>query len=213
MPTSLLFLLLYHRLDVTLLIIDGDPLTKHATFSVAALMVFIGHHCVLGLTLETRFEGLTLVTHQMIQLATRAVKLTMTGWAIGGGLGPAHVILTIEAPAGRTAFPLTGMIGSVIGVEPPVTVHAIIGTVDKGRKRGTVIKMMVGFQQTNLVGRSRAFENQKEGLRPVHHRKLILGTQRLLELTQFRYATGTFSRAGLSMGSLSLTLLHLQPTL
>ena len=36
----------------------------HETFGVAALMAFIAHHCVLGLTLETRFEGLTLLTHQ-----------------------------------------------------------------------------------------------------------------------------------------------------
>ena len=128
------------------MILNEDPLVTHRTFGVAALMAFIGRHCVPGLTLETRFEGLTLLARPMILLATRTIKQAMTGWAIGGGLGPVHVILTTEAPAGRTAFSSTSMIESVIGVEPPFRVHAIIGTVDKRWKLGAAVIMTVGFQ-------------------------------------------------------------------
>ena len=41
---------------------------------------------------------------------------------------------------------MTSMIGPIVGVEPPLTVHAIIGAVDKGGKGRPAIKMIVGFQ-------------------------------------------------------------------
>ena len=39
---------------------------------------------------------------------------------------------------------LTGMIGPIVGVEPPFTVQTIIRTVHKGRKRRTTIKITPG---------------------------------------------------------------------
>ena len=41
---------------------------------------------------------------------------------------------------------MTSVIGSVVGVELPFTVHAIIGAVDKSRKGRAPIKMIIGFQ-------------------------------------------------------------------
>ena len=51
-----------------------------------------------------------------------------------------------ESATRRTTSPLTDMIGPIVGVEPPFTVHAIIRTVDKGRKGRAAIKMIIGFQ-------------------------------------------------------------------
>ena len=41
---------------------------------------------------------------------------------------------------------MTSVIGPIIGVEPPFTVHAIIGAVDKRGKGRAAIKMIIGFQ-------------------------------------------------------------------
>ena len=41
---------------------------------------------------------------------------------------------------------MTSVIGSIVGVEPSFTVHAIIGAVDKRRKGGAAIKMMIGLE-------------------------------------------------------------------
>ena len=41
---------------------------------------------------------------------------------------------------------MTDMIGLIDGVEPPFTVHAIMRTVDKGRKGRAAIKMIIVFE-------------------------------------------------------------------
>ena len=41
---------------------------------------------------------------------------------------------------------MTSVMGSIVGVEPPFTVQAIIRAVDKGRKGRAAIKMIVGFE-------------------------------------------------------------------
>ena len=82
----------------------------------------------------------------MITFALTAVKLAVTQTAILGGAGATHIIRTIKAPTRGATSPLTSVIGSVVGVEPPFTVHAIIGAVDKSRKGRAAIKMIIGFQ-------------------------------------------------------------------
>ena len=75
-----------------------------------------------------------------------AVKLAVTQTAILGGAGATHIIRTIKAPTRGATSPLTSMMGPVVGVEPPFTVHTIIRTIDKRRKGRAAIKMIVGFQ-------------------------------------------------------------------
>ena len=101
---------------------------------------------VLGLALETGFDRLTLLGDFMMTFAIPAVKLAVTQTAILRGAGTAHIILTIKSTTRGAASPLTGMIGSVVGVEPPFTVQAIIGAVHKSRKGRAAIKMIIGFQ-------------------------------------------------------------------
>ena len=102
--------------------------------------------CVLGLTLATAFDGLTLCTDFMMSFALIAVKLAMTQTAILGGAGAPHIIRTIKAPTRGAASPLTSVMGPIVGVEPPFTVHSIIGTVDKRGKGRAAIKMIIGFE-------------------------------------------------------------------
>ena len=101
---------------------------------------------VLGLTLETGFDGLTLFGDHMMTFTITAVKLTVTQTAIIGGTGTTHIILTIKSTTRRAASALTSMIGSVVGVETPFAVHTIIGAVHKSRKGRTAIKMSIGFE-------------------------------------------------------------------
>ena len=139
-------LFLHHGLNVTLVVMDGHPFLTHGTFGVPALMASVGNDSVLGLALEAGFDGLTLLGDHMMTFAIAAVKLAVTQGAIVGGPGATHIILTVKAATRRTTFPLTGMIGPIVGVEPPFTVHAIIRTVDKGRKGRAAIKMIIGFE-------------------------------------------------------------------
>ena len=111
-----------------------------------ALVTSVGKDGVLGLTLETGFDGLTLFADDMMTFTIATVKLTMTQTAIIRGAGATHIILTVKSTTRRAAFPLTGMIGSVVRVEPPFTVHAIIRAIHKSRKRRAAIKMIIGFQ-------------------------------------------------------------------
>ena len=78
--------------------------------------------------------------------AIGTVKLAVTQGAIVGGPGATPIILTVKSTARGTTSPLTDMIGPIVGVEPPFTVHAIIRTVDKGRKGRAAIKMIIGFE-------------------------------------------------------------------
>ena len=135
-----------HGLNVTFVVLNGHPFLTGGTFGVPAPVTLVADNCVLGLTLETRFDGLTLGIDFMITFTLTAVKLAVTQTAILGGAGATHIIRTIKAPTRRAASPLTSVMGPIVGVEPPFTVQAIIRAVDKGRKRRAAIKMIVGFE-------------------------------------------------------------------
>ena len=128
------------------MVLDGHPFLTHGTFGVPALVTLVADDSVLGLTLERAFDGLTLCTDFMMSFALTAVKLAMTQTAILGGAGATHIIRTIKAPTRGAASPLTSVMGPIIGVEPPFTVHTIIGAVDKCGKGRAAIKMMIGFE-------------------------------------------------------------------
>ena len=98
------------------------------------------------MALETGFDGLTLLGDHMMTFAIGTVKLAVTQGAIIRGPGTTHIIKTVKSATRRATFPLTGMIGPIVGVEPPFTVHAIIRTVHKGRKGRAAIRMIIGFQ-------------------------------------------------------------------
>ena len=136
----------YHGLNVTLMILDRHPFLTHGTFGVPALMTLVADDRVLGLTLATAFDRLTLGTDFMITFALTAVKLAVTQTAMLSGASAPHILRTIKAPTRRAASPLTSMIGSIVGVEPSFTVQAIIRTVDKGGKRRAAVKMVVGLE-------------------------------------------------------------------
>ena len=82
----------------------------------------------------------------MMALTMGSIKLAKTYGAIVGGSGPTHITLIVKAPASTTTSSLTVMIAPIVGVEAPLTVHAIIGTVHERRKRRPAIKMIVGFE-------------------------------------------------------------------
>ena len=111
-----------------------------------ALVASIGDDRVLGLTLEAGFDRLTLLGDHMMAFTIGTVKLAVTQGAIVGGPGTTYIIPTVKAATRRAASPLAGMSGAIICVEPPLTVHTIIRTVDKGRKGRATIKMIIGFQ-------------------------------------------------------------------
>ena len=62
-----------------------------------ALVTSVRDDRVLGLTLETSFDRLTLLADFMITFAMTAVKLAVTQTAILGGAGAPHIILTIKS--------------------------------------------------------------------------------------------------------------------
>ena len=128
------------------MVLDGHPFLTRGAFGVPTPVTLVTDDCVLGLTLETGFDGLTLLADFVITFALMAVKLAVTQTAILSGAGTPHIIRTIHSSTRRAAFPLTSMIGSIVGVEPSFTVHTIIGAVDKGRKGRAAIKMIVGFE-------------------------------------------------------------------
>ena len=139
-------MLLHHRLNVALMVLDRYPFLTHGTFAVPALMTLVADDRVLGLTLATAFDGLTLGTDFMITFALTAVKLAVTQTAILGGASATYIIRTIKAPTCRAASPLTSVMGSIIGVEPSFTVHAIIGAIDKRGKGRAAVKMIIGLE-------------------------------------------------------------------
>ena len=138
--------MLYHGLNVTLMVLDGHPFLTRGTFGVPAPVTLVADDRVLGLTFETGFDGLTLSTDFMITFAWTAIKLAVTQTAILGGTGAPHILRTIKASTRRATSPLTSVISSVVGVEPSFTVQAIIRTVDKGGKRRAAVKMIIGFE-------------------------------------------------------------------
>ena len=128
------------------MVLDRYPFLTHRTFGVPALMTLVADDRVLGLTLATAFDRLTLFADFMITFALMAVKLAVTQTAILGGAGTPHILRTIKASTGRTASPLTSMIGSIIGVEPSFAVQAIIRTIDKRGKRRAAVEMIIGLE-------------------------------------------------------------------
>ena len=129
-----------------MMVLDGYPFLTYGAFGVPAPVTLVADDRVLGLTLETSFDGLTLGIDFMITFALTTVKLAVTQTAILGGAGAAHILRTIKTSTRGAASPLTGVIGPIIGVEPPFAVQTIIGAVDKRGKRRAAVKMIVGFQ-------------------------------------------------------------------
>ena len=136
----------HHGLNVTFVVLDGHPFLTYEAFGVPALVTLVGGDRVLGLTLATAFDGLTLSADHMILHTMDTIKLAVTRTAILGRAGATHIIRTIKAPTRGAASPLTSVIGSVVGVEPSFTVRTIIGAVDKRGKGRAAIKMIVGFE-------------------------------------------------------------------
>ena len=128
------------------MVLDKHPFLTDGTLGIPALVTFVRDDRVLGLTFETGFDGLTLLSDFMMTFAIPTVKLAVTQTAILRGAGATHIILTIKAPTSTAASPLTSVIGPIVGVEPSFTVQAIIGAVDKRRKGRAAIKMIIGFQ-------------------------------------------------------------------
>ena len=60
------------------MVLDGHPFLTHGTFGVPTLVTLVGENVVLGLALETRFDGLTLLADPMMMFALAAVKLAVT---------------------------------------------------------------------------------------------------------------------------------------
>ena len=128
------------------MVLNGHPFLTHGAFGVPAPVTLVADDRVLSLTLATAFDGLTLGIDFMITFALTTVKLTVTQTAILGGAGAPHILRTIKAPTRGATSSLTSVMGLIVGVEPPFTVHTIIGAVDKRGKRRAAIKMIVGFQ-------------------------------------------------------------------
>ena len=137
------------------MVLDGHPFLTHGTFGVPTLVTSVGSDGVLGLALETGFDGLTLLGDHMMTFAIGTVKLAVTQGAIVRGPGTTHIIKTVKSATRRTTFPLTGMIGPIVGVEPPFTVHAIIRTIDERGKGSAAIKMIIGFEVNESEGGQR----------------------------------------------------------
>ena len=136
----------HHGLNVTFVVLNGYPFLTHEAFGVPALVTLVGDDRVLGLTLATVFDGLTLLADHMMLHTMDTIKLAVTRTAILGGAGATHIIRTIKAPTRGATSPLTSVMGPIVGVEPPFTVHTIIGAVNKRGKGRAAIKMIVGFQ-------------------------------------------------------------------
>ena len=128
------------------MVLDGHPFLTRWAFGVPAPVTLVTDDCVLGLTLETGFDGLTLLADFMITFALITIKLAVTQTTILGGAGAPHILRTIKTSTRGATSPLTSMIGPIVSVEPPFTIHTIIRTIHKGRKRRAAIKMIVGFE-------------------------------------------------------------------
>ena len=87
--------------------------------------MLVRNNGVLGLALETGFDGLTLLGDHKMVFAIGTVKLAVTQGAIVGGPSATHIMLTVKLTARGTTSPLTGVISPIVGVESPFTVYAI----------------------------------------------------------------------------------------
>ena len=128
------------------MVLDGHPFLTRGAFGVPALVTFVGNHGVPGLALATGFDGLTLPADHMMMFTLATVKLAVTQTAIIHGAGATHIIRTVKSTTSTTTSPLTTMMRSIVGIEPPFTVQTIIGAIDKRRKGRATIKMIIGFE-------------------------------------------------------------------
>ena len=139
-------LLLYDGLNVKLVIIDKHPLMTCRTFGVSTPVTLTLEDSVLGLASETRFLLLAQFGFKMMAFVMDPIKHAMTMRAIISGSSATNVVRTVKTSASTAAVSLAGMVGAVLGVETPFTIQTIIWTVHEGRKRGAIVKMMIGFQ-------------------------------------------------------------------
>lgn len=110
------FSLLYDRLNVTLVVMDGDPVITHGTFGIFAPMTLAFDDGVLGLALETRFHRLAQFGDKMMLFALDTIKV-VTMRTIIGGSSATNIIWTVKAPTSTTVVILTRMVGSIVSVE------------------------------------------------------------------------------------------------
>ena len=96
----------------------------HRTFGVPTLVTMVRENVVLGLALETGFDGLTLPAFYMMTFALLTVKLAMTEGAIVRRAGTTHILWTVKSTTRFAASALTTVLSPVVGVEPPFTVQA-----------------------------------------------------------------------------------------
>ena len=128
------------------MVLDRYPFLTHGTFGVPTLMTLVGDDRVLGLTLVTAFDRLTLSADHMMLHTMGTIKFAVTRSAILGGADAPHIIRTIKAPTRGAASPLTSVMGSIIGVEPSFTVQAIIGAIHERGKGRAAVKMIIGLE-------------------------------------------------------------------
>ena len=64
------------------MVLDGHPFVTHGAFGVPALVTSVRDDRVLGLALETGFDGLTLLADHMMTFTIPAVKRAVTQTAI-----------------------------------------------------------------------------------------------------------------------------------
>ena len=138
--------LLYDGLNVTLVVMDGDPVITRGTFGIFAPMTLAFDDGVLGLALETRFHHLAQFGDKMMSFALDTIKVVMTMRTIIGGSSATNIIWTVKAPTSTTAVILTWMVGSIVSVEALFAIQTIIRMIHESRKQHTTIKMMAGFE-------------------------------------------------------------------
>ena len=111
------FFLLYDRLNVTLVVMDGDPVITHGTFGIFAPMTLAFDDGVLGLAVETCFHRLAQFGDKMMLFALDTIKVVVTMRTIIGGSSATNIIWTVKAPTSTTVVILTRMVGSIVSVE------------------------------------------------------------------------------------------------
>ena len=86
------FFLLYDRLNVTLVVMDGDPVITHGTFGIFAPMTLAFDDGELGLAVETRFHRLAQFGDKMMLFALDTIKVVVTMRTIIGGSSATNII-------------------------------------------------------------------------------------------------------------------------
>ena len=108
-------------------------------------------------------------------------------------------LITITGPAGS---PFTWMIGCIVMFETAIALVAPITFVHEASDGGTPLVMILILEQDDFVISVRSTENEKEGMLPRQHFKLIgrvQGREVCLELAQFGQAAWSFRHPSGSM--------------